>query len=385
MKKILCIIFLTASLFACNEKTEKGSFSVKGELKNTADQDIYLEQIFFNSKDPEVVDTGKIINGKFSVSAIGSEEGLYRLRLEKQEVGYIFINDKPDISFRADAKEMSLQGPDFNTPANRSFKSFLINVDSRQKSMNALSQEIDSLSKNKGNDSIIKSKIVELNSVAAGFKTFIVKSIDTIQDPVVAMFALGYTRGIDPQELKQTVPALAKRFPDHKGISGIITQYNDMITKTTDNEPASSPSKAGKPGIGSPAPDIIMADTAGKPFSLSSMKGKYVLVDFWASWCGPCRGENPNVVANYNKYKNKNFTILGVSLDEDRAAWLKAIKKDKLAWNHISDLKGWNNAAVSKYGFDGIPYNVLLDPQGKIIATDLRDADLGKKLAEVLK
>ena len=385
MKKILCIIFLTASLFACNEKTEKGSFSVKGELKNTADQDIYLEQIFFNSKDPEVVDTGKIINGKFSVSAIGSEEGLYRLRLEKQEVGYIFINDKPDISFRADAKEMSLQGPDFNTPANRSFKSFLINVDSRQKSMNALSQEIDSLSKNKGNDSIIKSKIVELNSVAAGFKTFIVKSIDTIQDPVVAMFALGYTRGIDPQELKQTVPALAKRFPDHKGIAGIITQYNDMITKTTDNEPASSPSKAGKPGIGSPAPDIIMADTAGKPFSLSSMKGKYVLVDFWASWCGPCRGENPNVVANYNKYKNKNFTILGVSLDEDRAAWLKAIKKDKLAWNHISDLKGWNNAAVSKYGFDGIPYNVLLDPQGKIIATDLRDADLGKKLAEVLK
>ena len=385
MKKILIILLLTASLFACNDKTEKGIFTVKGELKNTADQDIYLEQIFFNSKDPEVLDTAKITGGKFTVTAKGSEEGLYRLRFEKQEVGYIFINDKPDINFRADAKEMTLQGPDFNTPANQSFKSFLISVDDRQKNLNNLSQEIDSLSKNKGNDSLIKLKIVELNTVAGGFKTFIVKSIDTIADPVVAMFALGYTRGIDPQELKTVVPALSKRFPDHKGIAGIIAQYNEMMTKTPDTQTPAPPGKTGKPGIGSSAPDIIMADTAGKPFSLSSLKGKYVLVDFWASWCAPCRGENPNVVANYNKYKNKNFTILGVSLDEDRAAWVKAIKKDKLSWKNVSDLKGWSSAAVSKYGFDGIPYNVLLDPQGKIIATELRDADLGKKLAEVLK
>ena len=133
------------------------------------------------------------------------------------------------------------------------------------------------------------------------------------------------------------------------------------------------------------APEITMSDTSGKQFSLSSLKGKYVLVDFWASWCAPCRGENPNVVTNYNKYKNKNFTILGVSLDEDRNAWIKAIKKDKLTWQHVSDLKGWSNAAVSKYGFDAIPYNVLLDPQGKIIATELRDGDLGSKLAEVLR
>ncbi len=384
MKKTLIAFLLTVSFFACNDKTEKGTFTVKGELKNTPDQDVYLEQIFFNAKDPEVLDTGKISAGKFTVSAKGIEEGLYRLRLQKQEMGYIFINDKPEIGFRADAKEISLQGPDFNTPANQSFKSFIVSVDERQKSLNKLSQEIDSLSKNKDNDSIIKSKIVELNDVAAGFKSFIVKSIDTIQYPVVAMFALGYTRGIDPQELKTIVPALAKRFPNHQGIAGIIAQYNEMIAKTT--VPPSAPAaKAGMPGIGSMAPDITMTDTAGKPFSLSSMKGKYVLVDFWASWCAPCRGENPNVVANYNKYKNKNFTILGVSLDEDRAAWVKAIQKDKLSWKNVSDLKGWSNAAVSKYGFEGIPYNVLLDPQGKIIAMELRDADLGKKLAEVLK
>ena len=128
-----------------------------------------------------------------------------------------------------------------------------------------------------------------------------------------------------------------------------------------------------------------MADPSGKQIALSSFKGKYVLIDFWASWCGPCRGENPNVVANFNKFKNKNFTILGVSLDEDKTKWLEAIKKDNLSWTHVSDLKGWNSASVPLYGFDGIPYNVLIDPTGKIIATELRGEALGRKLAEVLK
>ena len=133
------------------------------------------------------------------------------------------------------------------------------------------------------------------------------------------------------------------------------------------------------------APDITMNDTEGKPFSLSSLKGKYVLVDFWASWCGPCRGENPNIVEAYNKFKDKNFTILGVSLDEDKDAWLKAIKDDNLTWKQISDLKGWNNAAVPLYGFDAIPYNVLVDPEGKIIATSLRGSTLQLFLAKTLK
>ena len=123
----------------------------------------------------------------------------------------------------------------------------------------------------------------------------------------------------------------------------------------------------------------------GNDFSITVDKGKVVYIDFWASWCGPCRQENPNVVAAYNKFKDKNFTILGVSLDNDKEAWIKAIKNDGLNWKQVSDLKQWESSMVPLYGFDGIPFNVLIDPSGKIIASSLRGEDLEKTLAAILK
>jgi len=133
------------------------------------------------------------------------------------------------------------------------------------------------------------------------------------------------------------------------------------------------------------APELSLPDANGKTVTLSSFKGKYVLVDFWASWCLPCRKENPNVVQAYNKYKNKNFTIMGVSLDKQKEDWLGAIETDKLSWTQVSDLQEWNSAAVSIFNFSGIPFNILVDPDGKIIAQSLRGDSLEKKLEEVLK
>ncbi len=187
---------------------------------------------------------------------------------------------------------------------------------------------------------------------------------------LVSLFALNFVN-IDTDFA--TYDALAQRFekenpnsPHAKSLIGRVARIKGVM-------------------VGSPAPEISLSDTTGNPVALSSLRGKYVLIDFWASWCGPCRAENPNVVRMYNKFKDKGFAIYSVSLDQAKANWTKAIRNDNLTWTHVSDLKFWQSAAAQQYGVQAIPATFLLDKEGKIIAKNLRGEALEQKLEEVLK
>jgi peroxiredoxin len=188
---------------------------------------------------------------------------------------------------------------------------------------------------------------------------------------VISSFAL-YAVGplfAGPQELESKFNALQPAA--QKGY------FSELIVKSLND------AKVGQ--IGSMATEFTQNDQNGKPVKLSSFRGKYVLIDFWASWCRPCRQENPNVVAAYNKYKAKNFTVLGVSLDQDKNNWIQAIAADKLTWTHVSDLKYWSNEVAQLYHIQSIPANLLIDPTGRIIGKDLRGEELLQKLANILK
>ena len=172
---------------------------------------------------------------------------------------------------------------------------------------------------------------------------------------------------------------------DENDLDPVVNNFDESISTSIYVEKLAERTRILKSvAVGQPAVDFSMDNPDGTPVQLSSLYGKYLLVDFWASWCGPCRRENPNVVAAYNEFNDKGFDILGVSFDKDKGKWLDAVKADSLTWHHVSDLKGWGNEAGKLYAINSIPANILLDPEGTIIAKNLRGEDLRAKLEEVL-
>lgn len=375
MKKIF--LFLSVLfILSCTSKHQNGLFTVSGHLENAEDQKVFLEQLFFNQNAPQILDTAEMKGGKFEVKANASEEGLYRIRFEKN-AGYIFINDKDHITFSANANDSVLNTTKFNTPANSSLTSLIMTLDSIHTRLISEDQARKDYQQQQ-NDSLAFIADNNFKISNEWYNNFLVRYIDTAASPVNALFALSYAQEVNMDTVKNLLANLTKKFPKNSSVAEVSKQFDQYATSQN------SQSQNSGITIGQEAPDFTLPDVDGKPVSLNSFRGKYVLVDFWASWCGPCRQENPNIVATYNQFKDKNFTILGVSLDQDKKAWLKAINDDGLVWKQISDLKFWNSEAATLYQVQAIPFNVLIDPNGKVIAKELRGPDLRNKLAEVL-
>lgn len=326
--KYVGMMALAALLMAGCQEAPKG-YVIHGEVENMPDGQIYLKS--FRNKMFFDVDTAEIKDGKFTFKGEVSQPLLFGLATENMDypVQLFLENTAMDVKIGNDGETIVVQ----NSPENVVFQENAVKVFEE-------GYDIDSL---------------------------ITKYPDS---PAAAFYLYRYfTYQLPLEELKATrakiSPALADN-PYVKDLDGIIKQLENVE-------------------IGKVAPEFSLPDTAGVDVSLSDFRGKYVLLDFWASWCPPCRKENPNVVSAYQQYKDKNFTVLGISLDKDKAKWLKAIQDDNLTWTHVSDLKYWDSEIPALYGVRGIPANVLLDPNGVIIAKNIKEEALHDKLKEVLK
>ncbi len=362
MKKFL-IIACGLTGWANAQNLKPAGFSISGHIQGLAEQsDVFVTDA---NKPTDTIARSAVSGGTFSLKGVIPEPNLYELNFggpKKKTVLFIGNeNIKIDGSVE-DLATLEVKG----SASEDDFMSFQQVFNPYFARLNSLGQLANSTEGSLKRDSIA----VLYNSTAGIIESKIDSFIQQKNSSFVSPFVLVVTNQLTDDPL-----LLERRF---LSLSPVVQEsmYGKYLKEQIEN---------GKIGaVGTSEIDFTQNDTSGKPVSLSSFKGKYVLVDFWASWCRPCRMENPNVLAAYGKFKSKNFTVLGVSLDRERSPWIKAIQDDRLDWQQVSDLKFWNNEAAAKYRIQQIPQNFLIDPNGKIIAKNLRGPDLDSRLCELL-
>lgn len=364
------VILLTNT--SCGNSEQDDSYKlISGELKNLTASELYLTDLS-QGQQGKVTDTAIVAeDGSFYFDKPISKPGFYRVQISPEFQVVLPLHPDDEIEIKGDAKNLSSIKTKGSADVERMHEFAMYNQQVFEK-QEALNNEFASIPDATSNDSIInvfRTRYMELeNAKVEKVKQYI------DEDPSL-LANLAFMELLDPQQegnlayMQKVDEALAK---DYTG----IVFYDSYHKKLTD---------MGKLALGSLAPEISLPNPEGQTVSLSSLRGNVVLIDFWASWCRPCRVENPNIVAAYQKYKDKGFTVYGVSLDRTKQAWVNAIKQDNLTWTHVSDLQFWNSVAAKDYGVSGIPFAVLIDKEGKIIGKNLRGKALTDKLEEVLQ
>lgn len=373
MKKTIAIAFLICQTAFVSAQTPTAKpFPVKldGTIKGMDGKYLYIHH---RENDVDRTDSAKVIGGKFSVKAKSEHPDIFWITLSRDPASqpncFFFADQTPlksvlktDSLPFSDVKGGAVQ-TDFLT-YRAIINSFVMMQVKMQNDFNAAVQNNDANTQN-----AIRNEFQSLNSqYLNAIKSFIRTHAKSPVSAYVLQTDLN-NPAIPIQESIEAFESIDKSLANNPYYKG--AQRRIEVAKGST--------------VGNKAVDFTQNTVDGKPVSLSDFRGKYVLLDFWASWCRPCRMENPNVVAAYHKFKDKGFTVLGVSMDTDPTKWQNAIQQDGLVWTHISDLKGWANEAGKLYNITGIPANFLIDREGKIVAKDLRGEALEQKLAELLR